>query len=83
MIPYARFYGAAEGTAFFQHMTSGEPIVCEEVDSIVSCFAPRASRECDWLQSIDGLAYTRIGDAIAPRSVEEAVLEAVRAALTI
>jgi len=83
MTPFTRFYGATGSSAFFQHMTGGEPIVCENVDTIVTCYAPQASRDCDWLDSIEGLRLSRIGDAIAPRSVEEAVLEAVRLAMQI
>jgi 2,4-dienoyl-CoA reductase-like NADH-dependent reductase (Old Yellow Enzyme family) len=81
MIPFAGFYGASEGSAFFQHMTGGEAIVCEQVDTIVTCYAPQASRDCNWLDSIAGLQVSRIGDAMAPRSVEEAVLDAVRLAM--
>ena len=75
MTPYARFYGAMEGSAYFQHLTGGEAIVCENVDTVVSCFAPQANRDCDWVETELGLPVTRIGDAIAPRSVEEAVLD--------
>ena len=80
MIPYARFYGGIDGTAYFQHMTAGEAIVCEDVDTIVSCYAPEANRECDWIDAIPGLAVSRIGDAIAPRTVEEAILEGMQLA---
>ena len=83
MTPYARFYGALDGTAYFQHMTGGEPIVCENVDTIVSCYAPQSSRDCDWIDAIDGLSVTRIGDAVAPRTVEEAVLDGFNAARAI
>ncbi len=83
MTPYARFCGALDGSAFFQHMTSGEAIVCDEVDCIVSCFAPRANRDCAWVEQLDGVEVTWIGDALAPRTVEEAVLEGLRAALAI
>jgi len=75
MTPYARFYGGMDGSAFFQHMTGGEAIVCDEVDTIVSCYAPESNRDCDWIASRPGRQVTRIGDALAPRSVEEAVLE--------
>ncbi len=57
-------------------MTSGESIVCEQVDTIVSCYAAVANPECDWIEARPGMAVTRIGDALAPRTVEEAVLEA-------
>ena len=75
MTPYARFFGGMDGTAYFQHMTSGEAIVCERVDTIVSCYAPESNRDYDWIESRPGRLLTRIGDALAPRTVEEAVLE--------
>jgi len=80
MIPYARFYGGMDGTAFFQHMTSAEAIVCEEVDTIVSCYAAATDRSCDWIVPSASMAVSRIGDAIAPRTVEEAVLEGLQLA---
>ena len=75
MTPYARFYGALDGDAFFQHMTSGKEIVCEQVDTVVTCFAPQANRECAWVEQIEGISVSWIGDAVSPRTVEEAVLE--------
>jgi 2,4-dienoyl-CoA reductase-like NADH-dependent reductase (Old Yellow Enzyme family) len=83
MTPYARFYGAFDGSAFFQHMASGKAIVCEAVDTVVSCFAPKANRECEWVEQIEGITVSWIGDAIAPRTVEEAVLEGVQIARAI
>ena len=74
IIPFARLYGAEDGTVFFQHMTSGEAIICEEVDTIVSCYAPQANRELDVLLSSIQMPVYRAGDAVAPRTVEEAVL---------
>jgi len=59
-------------------MTGGEAIVCEGVDTIVSCYASQANRDCDWMEAIDGLTVSRIGDAVSPRTVEEAVLEGLR-----
>jgi hypothetical protein len=75
MTPYARFYGGMDGSAFFQHMTGGEAIVCDDVDTIISCYAAESNRDCDWIESCQGRQVTRIGDALAPRTVEEAVLE--------
>ncbi len=80
MTPYARFYGALDGSAFFQHMTGGEAIVCDDVDAVVSCYAPQANRDCAWIEELDGIGVSWVGDALAPRSVEEAVLEGWRAA---
>jgi 2,4-dienoyl-CoA reductase-like NADH-dependent reductase (Old Yellow Enzyme family) len=83
MTPYARFYGAQEGSAFFQHMTGGDAIVCEDVDTLVTCFAAQSNRDCDWMGESDQIPVTRIGDAISPRTVEEAVLEGLQAGMAI
>ena len=80
MVPFARLYGALDGSVFFQHMTGGEAIVCEDVDTLVTCYAPRARRDCDWIEALGLAPVSRIGDALAPRSVEEAVLEGLRLA---
>ena len=84
-VTFARFFGAEDRTAFFQHMTNGEPIICEDVDTIVSCFARQSNRDFDWLfdaSSTDGIdaQVVKIGDAVLPRTVEEAVLDGFKAA---
>ena len=78
MTAYARFFGGLDGQAYFQHMTGGNAIICADVDSIVSCYAPRSNREFDWLEDMENLGIVKIGDAIAPRTVEEAVLEGLK-----
>ncbi len=80
MINYARFFGALDGSAFFQHMISGEAIVCDDVDAIVSCYAAQANCDCEWVTRMEGIEVVKIGDAIAPRTVEEAVLEGYQVA---
>ena len=80
MTPYARFYGALDGEVFFQHMTSGEAIICEQVDTVISCFAAKANQECSWIEEMEGVEVSWIGDAVSPRTVEEAVLEGLQLA---
>ena len=82
---YARFFGAEDQTAFFQHTINGEAIICEDVDAVVSCYPPRSNNDCDWVSELKApdtgpLQITTIGDALAPRTVEEAVLEGFKAA---
>src|SRR4030095_201748 len=36
IVPYARLYGVADNSVFFQHAPSGEPIIFEEVDTLVA-----------------------------------------------
>ncbi|MCP4430392.1 MAG: FAD-dependent oxidoreductase [Gammaproteobacteria bacterium] len=75
IVTYARFSGAVGGSVYFQHMTAGEAIVCDNVDTVVSCYAARSSSECDWVEQIADISAIKVGDALAPRTVEEAVLE--------
>ncbi len=79
IIPYARLYGADGNTVYLQHMTSGEPIVCEGVDTLVLALGHEqdsklADSAADWPGEIH-----RIGDCVAPRTAEEAVLEGMKA----
>jgi 2,4-dienoyl-CoA reductase-like NADH-dependent reductase (Old Yellow Enzyme family) len=88
LICYARFFGAQGRTAFFQHTINGEAIICEDVDAIVSCYPPQSNNDCDWMSDLitpdnPSLQIKKIGDALAPRTVEEAVLEGVKAAWSI
>ena len=78
-INYARFFGATDGSVYFQHMLNNEAIVFDDVDTIVSCFAPASNNRPPWLENLDAEVHF-IGDAIAPRTVEEAVLEGFRCA---
>ena len=88
MVPFARLYGADERTAYFQHTINGEPIIFENVDTLVSCFAPRSNRDFDELGREKGAGRNRyevhrIGDVVSPRTVEEAVLEGFTVAMSL
>jgi len=82
---YARFFGAEDQTAFFQHTINGEAIICEDVDAIISCYPPQSNDDCEWVSDLNTpdtppFQIKKIGDALAPRTVEEAVLEGFKAA---
>ncbi|MDD9883578.1 MAG: FAD-dependent oxidoreductase [Gammaproteobacteria bacterium] len=87
VLTHLRLFGADEDTAFFQHTLSGAPVAVEGVDSVVVAHgcAPNTELEgaleealADW-----GGAVTAVGDCLAPRSAEEAVLEGLRAAVAL
>ncbi len=75
VIPYARLFGAGRDTAYFMHIVSGEPIICNGVDTIVLALghAPETRLEAD-LASLN-LPVHLIGDCLSPRSAEEAIYE--------
>lgn len=83
MIPLVRFFGADAGTAYFQHMTSGAPVICEDVDSLILSQGHVAVTDLeDALEGWGGEVHL-IGDCLAPRTAEEAVLEGLEAAFRI
>lgn len=55
-------------------MISEKTIICENVDTIVSCYAPKSNNLYPWMEDLNIDSHL-IGDAISPRTVEEAVLE--------
>ena len=83
VIPYARLYGADDTSVFMQHVTSGEPIICDDVETLVLA-TPHKRAAGLWEELYgSGVELHLIGDALAPRTAEEAVLDGLRAAMEI
>jgi len=77
-IPYARLFGADTGTVYMQHTASGEPIIFEEVNTLVLAQGHDSRRTLE-AELDDWPGEVRvIGDAASPRTAEEAVLEGLR-----
>ena len=79
VIPYTRLYGADGDTVYLQQTTSGEAILCEGVDTLVTAYGHKSNTSLeagleDWVGDVHV-----IGDCLAPRTAEEAVLEGLRA----
>ena len=76
--PYARLYGCDSGTVYMQHSVSEQPILYENIDTLVLCLGH---------EPVDGLSARLIeqgrdvhiiGDSMAPRTAEEAVYEGLK-----
>jgi len=79
IIPYARLYGVDADTVYLQHTTSSEPIICNDVDTLVASLGHEAVSELQFgLEGWEGETHL-VGDCYAPRTCEEAVLEGLRA----
>ena len=80
VIPYARLFGADGDTVYFHHNGSGEPIICEGVDTLVIAQGHKQNTRLE--EEIYGLGVEThlIGDGLSPRSAEEAVYEGLMAA---
>ncbi len=83
IIPLTRLYGADSDSVYLQHTTSGEPIVYEGVDTLVVASPTEPADELEAALAGLGPDLYVIGDCLAPRTVEEAVLEGLRAAVAI
>ena len=83
VVAYARLFGADGDTAYFQHTTSGEPIICENMDTLVIAqgHQPVVTLEQD-LAELDVEVHL-VGDCLSPRSAEEAVYEGLMVARSV
>lgn len=78
IIPYARLFGVDPDSAYFQHTLSGEPLVMEGVDTVVTALGHQpVTTLANQLSKWSGEVH-QIGDCLAARTVEEAVLEGLR-----
>jgi pyruvate/2-oxoglutarate dehydrogenase complex dihydrolipoamide dehydrogenase (E3) component len=83
VLPYMRLYGSDSDTVYLQHVTSGEAVVIESVDTLVLCTGHQSVT--DLADTLDDLSLDVriIGDAASPRTAEEAVFEGLRVATEI
>ncbi|MBT4519357.1 MAG: FAD-dependent oxidoreductase [Halieaceae bacterium] len=79
-IPYARLFGTDSDTVYFHHNGSGEPIICEDVDTLILAQGHKPSTALE--EALGGLNIEihLIGDCLSPRTAEEAVYEGLMAA---
>ena len=71
-------FGADGDSVYLQHVTSGEPIICEEVDTLVTALGHEpVTTLADELEGWAGELHM-IGDCLAPRTAEEAVLDGLK-----
>lgn len=78
IIPVVRPYGADDDTVYLQHMLTGEPVILDGVSALV---LSQGHQSCDGLlHELEGYdaEVHGIGDCLAPRTVEEAVLEGLK-----
>jgi 2,4-dienoyl-CoA reductase-like NADH-dependent reductase (Old Yellow Enzyme family)/thioredoxin reductase len=83
IIPLARLHGVDGDTAYFQHSTGGEAILLEDVETVVAALGhtPDVALE-ESLEGYPGVVIP-IGDCLAPRTAEEAVLEGLKAGVAV
>lgn len=79
VIPYARLFGTQGDSVFLQHTASQEPMILEGVDTLVLSLGhqPQDALRAEILGL--GIELHQIGDAMSPRTAEEAVYEGMLA----
>ena len=81
---YARLFGADGDTVYFQHMTNGEPLTVSDVDTLVLAQGHRRVATLhEQLEHAGQRGLHIIGDALSPRTAEEAVLEGLEIAVAL
>jgi 2,4-dienoyl-CoA reductase-like NADH-dependent reductase (Old Yellow Enzyme family) len=81
--PWLRLYGGDGRTIYFIHTPSRAPVTMEEVDSLV-LNTPNL-QEDGLTADLDalGIPYRLVGDALSPRTAEEAVYEGMLAGIAV
>ncbi|MEB8388792.1 FAD-dependent oxidoreductase [Rhodobacteraceae bacterium KMM 6894] len=83
ILPYLRLFGVDEDTAYFQHTLSGEAVVLDGTDTLVTALGHQPCLDlADALEDWYGEIHL-IGDCLSPRTAEEAILEGLKVAARI
>jgi hypothetical protein len=78
VIPYAELYGVDDKTVYLAHVTGREPIILEGIETVVASLGHEPATRLDEELAGLGVETHVIGDALTPRTAEEAVLEGLR-----
>ncbi len=80
VLTYMRLYGSDSDSVYLQHISSGEAVVIDKVDTLVLCTGHTPVD--DLSDALEGMQIEThvIGDAAAPRTAEEAVYEGLKVA---
>lgn len=83
VLPYARLHGASDDTVYFEHTVARQPMICEDVDTLVLALGHQPEESL--VEQLDGIDIDvrMIGDCLAARTAEEAVFEGWETARTL
>ena len=80
---HMRLFGADEDAVYFQDVLTGEPVIVEGYDTLVTALGHTSEDGLAASLADADLEVRLIGDALAPRTAEEAVYEGLQAGWTI
>lgn len=79
MVPLMRLGGFSDNTAFFEHAINAQVVTFENVDTLVVSAGGESDTGLEESFVGFGGQLLTIGDCLGPRTVEEAILEGLRA----
>ena len=81
---HLRLHGIDSEDAYFQHTLSGEPVILNDVDTLVTAFGAGSvnTLEKELKNNFNSNLHV-IGDALSPRTVEEAILDGLKTSTAI
>ena len=77
---HRRLFGADVDSAYFQDTLTDAPAIVEDMDTLVLSLGHTPHDVLGEELEAAGVVFTRIGDCLAPRTAEEAVLEGLQTA---
>jgi phytoene dehydrogenase-like protein len=78
---HLHLFGADDDTVYFRHVTSKEPVMIEEVEALVLSHPAQSRIQLAADLAAAPFEVIEIGDCLAPRTAEEAVLDGLRVAV--
>jgi NADPH-dependent 2,4-dienoyl-CoA reductase/sulfur reductase-like enzyme len=82
ILPLVRLFGADDDTVYLQHVLTDEPVIVGGVSSVVLALGHEPevglANQLEAIVEDERPGVHLIGDCLAPRTVEEAVLEGMR-----
>lgn len=83
VVPWVRPIGIFDDSVYLQHVLTGEPVVLDGTTGLVIACGHQPEAELLAELRTTGRAVVGVGDALSPRTVEEAVLEGLRAGVAV
>lgn len=78
VLTLVRLFGVDDDSVYLQHVLTGEPVIVNGAAAVVMATGRRPAVELASELGGVGVAVELIGDCLAPRTVEEAVLDGLR-----
>lgn len=84
ILPLRRIFGADESNVYLQNVLTAEPEVIENISSLVLSLGHESVDDLTQeFEHEEGIDIFPIGDCVSPRTVEEAVLEALKVSCSV